>query len=230
MGYDVLCPVEYQRANNRPPEYTTSYIAQVTSSLRFPLPPQLIDILSGPSLPKKFLRCLRPQVIDWAMPFLLLPHPSLTFIGEKPSLPMALGSLEVNEKLKSVSLFEHSFRAKALLEKDLLIIAGLHPIEDNYTSPESFYSRLHVPSSVRARSPSETPELPSSAPPGSVPLQLLHSLVIIDSPTPLILPLEIGPSSQKRPHIKEPSLEDILPHAELAQIATFHATVLSPQL
>ncbi|KAK4428541.1 hypothetical protein Salat_1153900 [Sesamum alatum] len=50
----------------------------------------------------------------------------------------------VRKKVKSASLLDHGFRAKALLEEDLLIVAGLHPIEDTYTGPESCYFHLPI--------------------------------------------------------------------------------------
>ncbi|KAK4428226.1 hypothetical protein Salat_1122200 [Sesamum alatum] len=124
-GYDVLTPVEYQRANNLP---------QVASVFR------------------------PANVYSWGMPFSLFSMPGLVFIHEKPSsygtmktrfshvrkdnwevslawhpslneLP-PINFKAVMERVRGVGLLEHGFKANELLEENLLIVAGLYPVED----------------------------------------------------------------------------------------------------
>ncbi|KAK4422313.1 hypothetical protein Salat_1813600 [Sesamum alatum] len=49
----------------------------------------------------------------------------------------------MKERVTSAGLLDHGFKAKALMKEDLLIVAGLHPVEDTYSGSESRYSRLH---------------------------------------------------------------------------------------
>ncbi|KAK4412482.1 hypothetical protein Salat_2895300 [Sesamum alatum] len=58
----------------------------------------------------------------------------------------------VRERVKGAGLPDHGFRAKTLLEEDLLTVASLHPAEDTYTGRQSSYSRLR-----NTRSASATP-------------------------------------------------------------------------
>ncbi|KAK4435089.1 hypothetical protein Salat_0672200 [Sesamum alatum] len=99
------------------------------------------------------------------------PRPGLIFTCEKPSLygtwkshyffvcrsnwevPTTWRSLNylppinlegVKGRLKDAGMFNHGFKAKTLLEQDLLIVTGLHPTENTYSGIESHFSRLSV--------------------------------------------------------------------------------------
>ncbi|KAK4421768.1 hypothetical protein Salat_2127400 [Sesamum alatum] len=43
-----------------------------------------------------------------------------------------------------VGLVSHEFKAKAILEEELLIVAGIHPAPDRYEGPLDAYSRLRI--------------------------------------------------------------------------------------
>ncbi|KAK4433232.1 hypothetical protein Salat_1085500 [Sesamum alatum] len=43
----------------------------------------------------------------------------------------------VRERVKAAGLLDHGFKVKALMEEDLLTLAGLHPVPDPYTGPDS---------------------------------------------------------------------------------------------
>ncbi|KAK4433231.1 hypothetical protein Salat_1085400 [Sesamum alatum] len=44
-GFEIVTPIEYQRANNPSPGCLTVYAAQCVCGLRFPLHPFLVDLL-----------------------------------------------------------------------------------------------------------------------------------------------------------------------------------------
>ncbi|KAK4424729.1 hypothetical protein Salat_1666500 [Sesamum alatum] len=95
---------------------------------------------------------------------------SLTFIKEKPSsheawkvrfyfirkigwsIPVApssslsaLPTLDLRglkKEMQEVGLIKHGFNAKGILEKELLIVAGLHPTLDPYDGPEDHFTRF----------------------------------------------------------------------------------------
>ncbi|KAK4428842.1 hypothetical protein Salat_1184100 [Sesamum alatum] len=116
---------------------------------------------------KSIVKTLNLLSLPEGTPFLprFVPHPGLVFVHEKPSwygawkscfffvrkahweVPLSCGlSLKelpsvdldlVKERVRSVGPLEHGFEAKALMEEDILIVAGLHPFEDTYSGPES---------------------------------------------------------------------------------------------
>ncbi|KAK4423180.1 hypothetical protein Salat_1900800 [Sesamum alatum] len=148
-GYEVLTPIEYQWANNPQPECLTVYAVQCVSGLRFPLHPFLVELLSALGIQPNQLN---PNSYRLVVGFLLccqLYHiePSLeNFLGEW-EVPLAWRSSlnelltinfeSVKERVKAAGLLDHDFKAKALVEKDLLIVAGLHPEPATYTGLES---------------------------------------------------------------------------------------------
>ncbi|KAK4417218.1 hypothetical protein Salat_2547400 [Sesamum alatum] len=83
-----------------------------------------------------------------------------------------------------VGLVSHEFKAKAILEEELFIVAGIHPSPDRYEGPLDAYSRLRItmnravvrkfiPNDVLAIQPSPSNRsilsTPSEAPSASVP-------------------------------------------------------------
>ncbi|KAK4433308.1 hypothetical protein Salat_1093100 [Sesamum alatum] len=111
--YDWLRPTSSQFANDPPAGFLIVYASQLTSGLRFPLPPLLVHlfnilgILPSQLLPnsyrlvvgfllcsqlyrfearvENFLGVLAPKLTSGEFFFYLSPHPSLTFIQDKPS-------------------------------------------------------------------------------------------------------------------------------------------------
>ncbi|KAK4417430.1 hypothetical protein Salat_2568600 [Sesamum alatum] len=168
-GFEILTPIEYQRANNPPHGCVTVYEAQCVSGLRFPLHPFLVDLLVTLGIPPSVFS---PRLTPGECFFHFSPHPGLMFIHEKPSsygawknsfffvrkveweVPLiwrsSLNDLPsinfklVKERVKAAGLLDHGFKAKALVEEDLLILVGLHSVPDTYTGPESRYFRLQT--------------------------------------------------------------------------------------
>ncbi|KAK4417019.1 hypothetical protein Salat_2527400 [Sesamum alatum] len=157
-------------------------------------------------------------------------------------------------RLTDAGLFEHGFKAKALLKIKLLVVARLHLAVDDYDGPESLYSHLHVPSSSRVRSEFETPDAPRAIPMRSAsphPSLLystdpVHEPPIIEvvtspemedvplsslppSPPPLVTPTEVGQAIFKRPRIAEAPSEGTLLEEGVFQPVSFLASVVYPQ-
>ncbi|KAK4412414.1 hypothetical protein Salat_2888400 [Sesamum alatum] len=172
-GYEVVTPIEYQRANNLSPGCLAMYAAQCMSGLRFSLHPFLVELLGALGIPpsqlnpisyrlvvglvlccqlyhiepslENFLGVLSPRLTPGECFFHFSPRPSLVFIHEKPS---SYGAW----KSRFFFVRKAEWEAKALVEKDLLIVAGIHPEPDTYTGLESRYFRLrkyHDESSCR---------------------------------------------------------------------------------
>ncbi|KAK4423199.1 hypothetical protein Salat_1902700 [Sesamum alatum] len=204
--YDWLKPSSSQFANAPPLGYLTVYASQLTSGLRFPLHPLLRQLSNN------FLGVFASKLTTGECFFYLSPRPGLTFLKDKPSfhgawktrfffvhkpewdIPLAWGSSlnplpyinlgEIKRRMTDVGLVSHEFKAKAILEEDLLIVTGIHPTPDRYEGPLDTYSRLRImmtsavvrkfipedvpaiPPSPSARSVSSTP---SEAPSASVP-------------------------------------------------------------
>ncbi|KAK4428373.1 hypothetical protein Salat_1136900 [Sesamum alatum] len=104
--------------------------------------------------------CLLPKTHPRECFFHFSPRPGLMFIHDKPSsygawknrfffvrkaeweVPLiwrsSLNDLPsinfelVKERVKAAGLLDHGFKAKALVEEDLLILAGLHLVPDTY--------------------------------------------------------------------------------------------------
>ncbi|KAK4420283.1 hypothetical protein Salat_2441400 [Sesamum alatum] len=58
-GFEILTPIENQRANNPPPGCVTVYAAQCVSGLPFPLHPFLVDL----SDPRNSTKSAEPQLL-----------------------------------------------------------------------------------------------------------------------------------------------------------------------
>ncbi|KAK4425027.1 hypothetical protein Salat_1696300 [Sesamum alatum] len=198
---------------------------------------------------ENFLGVFSPRLTPGECFFHFSPRPGLLFIHEKPSsygtwksrfffvqksdrdVPFAchpsLNELPpvnlklVKERVKNVGLLDHGFKAKALLEEDLLNVAG------------SMRSQIHILaqrvvifafSSGRGRSPSRTPLVvrPSSASPSPVPLQ--HADVPIEAPI-------IEWTLLRRPRIEDLSQEEVPPvdTTEAPPPASLPLPVMTPQ-
>ncbi|KAK4416753.1 hypothetical protein Salat_2500800 [Sesamum alatum] len=116
--------------------------------------------------------------------------------------------------MKEVGLVDHEFSAKALLEDEHLVVAGLHPAPDTYGGPLDRFSRLRIMmnrAAVRKFIPEDVSAIPSSSglrpvlpddlpdgllPPAGIPLSMrpLRSILPGDLPTSLT-PLASTPSS-----------------------------------
>ncbi|KAK4429068.1 hypothetical protein Salat_1206800 [Sesamum alatum] len=263
-GFEIVTPIEYQRANNPPPGCLTVYAAQCVCGLRSPLHPFLINLLVVLGIPPSQLnpnsyRCLCPKTYWGECFFHFSPRPSLMFIHDKPSsygawknsfffvrkaeweVPLTWrSSLNeqpsinfelVRERVKAAGLLDHGFKAKALMEEDLLTLAGLHPIPNTYTGPDSRYFRLRnfsrrmyprIPCPLRVRgqhwllppivrlgsvspSPPPTGQLGSSldTPVIEVETSPEGDTTPIPSSPPFVPQVEEGSSSQKRPRVEE---------------------------
>ncbi|KAK4415082.1 hypothetical protein Salat_2615300 [Sesamum alatum] len=146
-GFEILTPIEYQRANNPPPGCVTVYAAQCVSRLRFPLHPFLVDLLVTLGIPPT----------KWEVPLIWR-----SSLNDLPSINFEL----VKERVKAAGLLDHGFKAKALVEEDLLILAGLHPVPDTYTGLESCYFCLQTMMNrvaVRKFLPEKVPSNPLSS-------------------------------------------------------------------
>ncbi|KAK4431069.1 hypothetical protein Salat_0868900 [Sesamum alatum] len=188
-GFKILTPIEYQRANNPPPGCVTVYAAQCVSGLRFSLHPFLVDLLVTLGIPPSqlkpnsyrlvvgFLLCcqlyhieptmenflgvfvprLTPEESEWEVPLIWR-----SSLNDFPSINFEL----VKERVKAAGLLDHGFKAKALVEEDLLILAGLYPVPDTYTGPVSRYFRLQTMmnrAAVRKFLPENVPSNPLSS-------------------------------------------------------------------
>ncbi|KAK4424415.1 hypothetical protein Salat_1634900 [Sesamum alatum] len=116
-----------------------------------------------------FLGVLAPKLITGECFFYLTPRPGLTFTREKPSshgawkarffftrtewgsfcdlglVPKRLAPLnlgEIKRRMKEAGLIDHEFKAKAIMEEELLIVAGLHPAPDKFEAPLDYFTRL----------------------------------------------------------------------------------------
>ncbi|KAK4421840.1 hypothetical protein Salat_2134600 [Sesamum alatum] len=240
-GFEILTPIEYQRANNPPLGCMTVYAAA-----------------------------------EWEVP--------LTWRSSLNDLPSINFEL-VRERVKAAGLLDHGFKAKALMEEDLLTLAGLHPVPDTYTGPDSRYFRLQtmmnhaavrkflpenvplnplsssstrsasatpsdIQSSGRGQSPSHTPpiaRLSSVSPSPPLTGQISSSLetpvievetspegdtIPIPSYPPFVPQVEEGSSSQKRPRIEETPQGEEVPSSDpppTAASASFPLPVMTPQ-
>ncbi|KAK4424605.1 hypothetical protein Salat_1654100 [Sesamum alatum] len=163
-----------------------------------------------------------------------------------PLPPLNIG--EIKRRMLDVGLVEHEFKGKAILEEELLIVAGLHPAPDRYEGPLDAYSRLRImmncaavrkfipedvpaiPPSPLARSVSSTP---SDLPPSGVPHKLTPAPPQSYTPafpqgTPVI-ESKASPLSQKRPRLEEVQREET-PTGGSSEPLVFPAQVLTPRL
>ncbi|KAK4438488.1 hypothetical protein Salat_0183100, partial [Sesamum alatum] len=111
-GFEIVNPIEYQRANNPPPGCLTVYAAQCVCGLRFPLHPFLVDLLVVLGIPpsqlnpnsyrlvvgfllccqlyhidpsvENFLGVFAPRLTPGECFFHFSPRPGLLFIHDKP--------------------------------------------------------------------------------------------------------------------------------------------------
>ncbi|KAK4412731.1 hypothetical protein Salat_2920300 [Sesamum alatum] len=165
-GFEIVAPIEYQRANNPPPGCLTVYAAQCVCGLRFPLHPFLVDLLVVLGIPPSHLnpnsyrawknRFFFVRKAEWEVPLTWR-----SYLNELPSVNFEL----VRERVKAAGLLDHGFKAKALMEEDLLTLAGLHPVPGTYTGPDSCYSHLQTMmnrAAVRKFLPENVPSNPLS--------------------------------------------------------------------
>ncbi|KAK4417022.1 hypothetical protein Salat_2527700 [Sesamum alatum] len=158
-GYNVLTPIEYQRANNPPqPGCVTMYVAQVSDMFHFVLP--VVSINHPWKISSMFSRR------DYVLGNVYVKNPRL--MGDEG-------------RLTDAGLFEHGFKVKALLEIELLVVVGLHFVVDNYDGPESLYSHLQtmmnraailnfIPDNIPSNPLSSSGTRSASATPSDVPL------------------------------------------------------------
>ncbi|KAK4413824.1 hypothetical protein Salat_2795200 [Sesamum alatum] len=165
---------------------------------------------------ENFLGALAPKLTTRECFIYLTPRPGLTFIRDKPSShgawksrfffikkpkwgvhvawswflnalpPLNLG--EIKRRMKEAGLVDHEFKAKSILDEELLIVVGLHPAPDTYEGPLDHFTRLQIMMNRAAvRIPEDVPVMPSSSGTRYVPS------------TPTDLPPELTPSSSTPP-------------------------------
>ncbi|KAK4415479.1 hypothetical protein Salat_2655300 [Sesamum alatum] len=254
-GYEVVTPSEYHRANNPPPGCLTVYATQCMSRLRFPLhhflielfvalgnPPSLVFIHEKPSSYGAWkFRFFFVWKAEWEVPLAWCPS-----LNDLSTVNLEL----VKERVKATGLLDHGFKAKALVEEDLLIVAGLHPAPDTYTGLKSRYFCLRkclvkwprsipscTPSGFRSGliSPNPIPspriDVPIKVPVIEVEASLEAEAPSVPSSPPFISHSEVGSSSQKRPRIEDLSQEEV-PPADTTQVVpppSFPLPVMTPQ-
>ncbi|KAK4422715.1 hypothetical protein Salat_1854000 [Sesamum alatum] len=121
---------------------------------------------------------------------------------------LTIGEGEIKRRMKEAGLVDHEFKAKAIMEEELLIVAGPHPVLDPYEGPLNRFTRLQIMmnwASVRKYIPDDVPAMPSSS--GRV----LHS-------------------SHKRPRVDETPTEDVPISSEGTPETSFTTPVLTPHL
>ncbi|KAK4427801.1 hypothetical protein Salat_1549100 [Sesamum alatum] len=124
-------------------------------------------VISGTSCLMKPLgrlwpRSLFPEGYEW-VPLFPLIHPKVSDCVHNPTplRPKVPTSFFVRA--------DHEFKAKAIMEEELLIVASLHPALDPYEGPLDRFTRLPMSSSSGTRlAPSTLLDLPSSITPGSI--------------------------------------------------------------
>ncbi|KAK4423413.1 hypothetical protein Salat_1924100 [Sesamum alatum] len=119
-------------------------------------------------------------------------------LNDLPSINFEL----VKERVKAAGLLNHGFKAKALVEEDLLILAGLHPIPDTYTGLDSRYFRLQTPMNHAAVHKFFPEDVPSN---------LLSSL---STRSASATPSDIQSSGRGRSPFLGPSLETLVIEVE----------------
>ncbi|KAK4434936.1 hypothetical protein Salat_0656600 [Sesamum alatum] len=99
--------------------------------------------------------------------------------------------------MKEAGLVDHEFSAKALLEDELLVVAGLHPAPDTYDGLLDRFSKLRIMmnrAAVRKFIPEDVPAIPTSS--GSRPVLPDDLPADLVPPTPRTSP---SPVSQVNP-------------------------------
>ncbi|KAK4426464.1 hypothetical protein Salat_1415000 [Sesamum alatum] len=134
--------------------------------------------------------------------------------------------------MKEAGLVDHEFNAKAILQEELLIVAGLHPTPDRYEGPLDRVTRFRIMmnrAAVRKFIPDDVPETPVIevvTSPEDVPSAPLHVDAQQDVGSPLPPPVEDLPSSHKRPCVSVEGAEEVTPRLVPSQPA-FPALVLT---
>ncbi|KAK4417200.1 hypothetical protein Salat_2545600 [Sesamum alatum] len=169
--YDWLKPSPSQCANAPPPGYLTVYSAQLTSGLRWWWDSFYVlnSIVSN-------LREKPSSHGAWKTRFFFVRKPEW-------NIPLACGSSlnplpyvnlrEIKRRMTDVGLVSHEFKTKAILEEDLLIVAGIHPTPARYEGPLDSYPgimmnravvRKFIPEDVHTIPPSPSNRSVSSTP------------------------------------------------------------------
>ncbi|KAK4430724.1 hypothetical protein Salat_0834100 [Sesamum alatum] len=178
-GFEILTPIEYQRANNPPAGCVIVYAAQCVSGLR------LMFIHDKPSSYEAWKnRFFFVQKAEWEVPLVWR-----SSLNDLPSINFEL----LNERVKAAGPLDHGFKANALVEEDLLIVAGLHPIPDTYTGLESRYFRLPAVRKFLSENVPSNPLSSSSTTSASATPSDIQSSGRGQSPSRT--PLVVGPSS-----------------------------------
>ncbi|KAK4417205.1 hypothetical protein Salat_2546100 [Sesamum alatum] len=102
--------------------------------------------------------------------------------------PLNLG--DIKRSVKEEGLVDHEFNAKAILEEELLIVAGLHPAPDRYEGPLDCVTRFRIMRNrvaVRKFIHDDVPVMPSSSETRSAPS------------SPMDIPPKLTPHSQTSP-------------------------------
>ncbi|KAK4439270.1 hypothetical protein Salat_0261900 [Sesamum alatum] len=129
--------------------------------------------------------------------------------------------------MKEAGLIAHEFNAKAILEEESLIVAGLHPAHDPYEGPLDRYTRFWDPfdsfpsdraspySSPSCKHSSSTPSYTSAFPHGTPVIEVVTSP---EESTPFQTPSEAQPLSPLPPPVealstshKQPRSEETIP-------------------
>ncbi|KAK4421461.1 hypothetical protein Salat_2096700 [Sesamum alatum] len=166
--YECVIPGPSHSVNNPPPGCLTVYASPFTFGLRPPLPNLLVQFFNVLGIPRTQLS---PILIRWwgLEGFFFSKErvwevPVAWGISLNALPPLNLG--EIKERMKSVGLLDHGFKATAILKEELLILAGLHPAPDHYNGPLERYTRLRNMMNcvaVRKFIPKDAPSIPSSS-------------------------------------------------------------------
>ncbi|KAL0436494.1 UNVERIFIED_CONTAM: hypothetical protein Sradi_0357300 [Sesamum radiatum] len=174
---------------------------------------------------ENLLGVFMPKVITGECFFYLCPSPGLTFIREKPSshgswksrfffikkdnwdVPLAwstslnplpsLDLTEIKERMLSAGLTSHGFNAKAILERELLVVSGLFQAPDLYEGRYARFRMMMNRAAVRKFIPDDVPVIPSSSETRSA--SAIFSDILSSSVSPTTPSAHIPPGSASAP-------------------------------
>ncbi|KAK4415542.1 hypothetical protein Salat_2661600 [Sesamum alatum] len=196
-------------------------VTQLTSGLRFPLPPLLIQLFNVLGIPPSQLLPNSYKKPEWGVP--------VSWGSSLNALPpLNLG--EIKRRMLDVGLVAHEFKAKAILEEELLIVAGLHPAPDWIMMNRAVVHKFipddipTIPLSSSTRSVSSNP---SNVPSASAPRAITPR-----SYTPAFpqgTPIEVSTSPEEDPASKRLLSKSPLLLVEAPSLS-FPAPILTPRL
>ncbi|KAK4417384.1 hypothetical protein Salat_2564000 [Sesamum alatum] len=155
--YDWVLPSASDSTSDPPPGFLTVYSAQLVSGLRFPLPPLLVKIFNLLGIPPSQLFSNSYRKSEWDVP-------TAWACSVNALPPLNLG--DTKRVMKEAGLVDHEFNAKAILNEELLIVAGLHPAPDRYEGPLDRITRFRIMMNravMRKFIPNDVPAMPSSS-------------------------------------------------------------------